>query len=120
MSLRLSDAGLLVAHVLLSVGGLLLIKIQSAEFRLALQRQDMIWPVAGLMALGAACYITGFLVWMIVLARNELSVVYPVVVGATLSLSSIAAAFMLGEHLSVQRLLGIVLVMVGIVVIVRS
>ncbi|WP_421988768.1 hypothetical protein [Roseococcus sp.] len=120
MALRPAEAGLLVVHVLLSVGGLLLIKTQASQLKLAWQRQDTLWPMSGLLALGAACYIGGFLIWMIVLARNELSVVYPIAVGATLALSSIAAAMLLGETLSLLRLAGIACIMLGVVVIVRS
>lgn len=120
MALRAAEAGLLAAHVALSVGGLLLIKTQAALLRLAWQRDEALWPVGGWVALGAALYIAGFLVWMVVLSRNELSVVYPIAVGATLALSSLAAVMLLGESLSLLRLTGIACIMLGVAVIVRS
>ena len=120
MALRAVEAGLLAAHVALSVGGLLLIKTQAAALRLAWQRQEALWPVGGWVALGAVFYVAGFLVWMIVLSRNELSVVYPIAVGATLALSSVAAVWLLGESLGPLRLFGIGCIMLGALVIVRS
>jgi len=96
MALRPAEVALLVTHVLLSVIGLLLIKTQAPQFQLAWERQDRLWSVGSLLALGAACYIGSFLIWMIVLARNELSVVYPIAVGSTLALSSLAAVMLIG------------------------
>lgn len=120
MALRWADVGLLATHVLLSVGGLLLIKTQATQLRLAWQQQAPLWPVGGWVALGAGMYIAGFLVWMVVLARNELSVVYPIAVGVTLVLSSVAALILLGESLGLLRLAGMACVMLGVVLIVRS
>lgn len=120
MALRPFEAALLAAHVAMSVAGLLLIKIQAPQFRLAWQRQEAFWSAGSLLALGMACYIGGFVIWMIVLARNELTVVYPIAVGSTLAVSSIAAVMLLGEGLSLFRIAGIVLIMAGVAVIVRS
>lgn len=120
MALRWADAGLLAAHVALSVGGLLLIKTQAALLRQAWQQGAALFPVGFWVALGAALYIAGFLVWMVVLARNELSVVYPIAVGATLALSSLAALLLLGEAVGALRAAGIACILLGVVLIVRS
>jgi len=120
MAFRAAEAGLLAAHVALSVGGLLLIKTQSGLLRLAWQRSEALWPVGGWVAFGAALYVAGFLVWMVVLSRNELTVVYPIAVGATLAISSLAAVLVLGESLNLLRLTGIACIMVGVVLVVRS
>ena len=93
---------------------------QAGLLRLAWQRSEALWPVGGWVAFGAALYVAGFLVWMVVLSRNELTVVYPIAVGATLAISSLAAVLVLGESLNLLRLTGIACIMVGVVLVVRS
>ncbi len=120
MALRGLDALLLAAHVLCSVAGLVLIKTHATQLRLAWQQGGALWPVSAWVALGAALYIGAFLVWLLVLARNELTVVYPIAVGATLAFSSLLAVVLLGETLGALRIAGILLIMLGVVAVVRS
>lgn len=120
MALRGLDALLLALHVVCSVAGLLLIKTYATQLRLAWQQGGALWPVSAWVVLGTVLYFGAFLVWMLVLARNELSVVYPIAVGATLAFSSLLAVALLGEALGPLRVGGILLIMLGVVLIVRS
>jgi multidrug transporter EmrE-like cation transporter len=56
---------------------------------------------------GAFLYIVSFLVWMVILARNDLTVAYPIAISLTLLLSTIGAAMLLGEPVSAMRTAGI-------------
>lgn len=120
MALRAADAGLLALHVLLSAGGLILIKSNAPGLRLAWQRAEIVSAPTMLLALGVGFYVAGFAIWVLVLARNELSVVYPIAVGATLAASSLAAALLFGEVLGAVRLAGIACILLGVALVVRS
>jgi multidrug transporter EmrE-like cation transporter len=80
-------------------------------------------PVAMLLApgvlVGLALYSVGTLLWLSALGRVELSQAYPFV-GVGFALTTLAGWWCFGDHISVQRLAGIALLVVGIVLVARS
>jgi multidrug transporter EmrE-like cation transporter len=105
------------AYVLLGVVGLVLLRANlSAATPLVRSGQFAVQPVA-LSALGALAYATSFCAWLIVLARVPLSVAYPVAVGATLAVSSVLAWALLGEAMTMQLVLGTLMIFAGVVVV---
>jgi multidrug transporter EmrE-like cation transporter len=114
-----TDILLFAAYTVTSVIGLLLLK-----HALPLVRVD--WPATLsvsspilLLAAGACLYISSFAVWMIILARQELSSAYPTAVGLTLVFSTIGAAVLLSEALTAARIVGIGLIFIGILLVTR-
>lgn len=69
---------------------------------------------------GASLYICSFLLWLILLAKNDLSVAYPIAAGLTLVCSSFAASSLLDEQITLGRILGIAVIFVGIWLVARS
>ncbi len=69
--------------------------------------------------LGLALYGAGTLVWLAALGRVEVSQAYPFV-GLGFVLTTILGYFLFGDHITFQRLAGILLVIAGIVVIART
>ena len=73
------------------------------------------WPIIG----GLACYVISVAVWIVGLSRVDVSIAYPM-----LSLGYVVNAFLawylFGEVLTMQRLLGIAIILVGVVVLTRS
>ena len=70
--------------------------------------------VAGVLLFGASV-----LVWMVALARSELSWAYPLL-GISYILVAISGWVVFGEHLSIYRILGIALVMAGAALVAAS
>src|SRR5476649_2458052 len=72
-------------------------------------------PIIG----GLTCYVLSVVVWIIALSRVDVSLAYPM-----LSLGYVVAAFgawyFLGEALSMQRLLAIVVILVGVALLART
>jgi len=68
---------------------------------------------------GLACYALSLVVWIMGLSRTDVTIAYPM-----LSLGYVVAAvgawFFLGEAISPQRLLGIAVILVGVVLLTRS
>jgi multidrug transporter EmrE-like cation transporter len=103
-----------------SVTSLLLIKhwlpLAQATFRTV-----ELFAVPNLLVCGGAIlYVVSFLIWMVILTRNDLTVAYPIAVGLTLLLSTIGATMLLNEPVSAMRVAGVVLIFAGIVTVVRS
>jgi multidrug transporter EmrE-like cation transporter len=103
-----------------SVASLMLIKHWLPEAQAAL-RIGNVFTMPGLFVCsGAFLYIVSFLVWMVILARNDLTVAYPIAISLTLLLSTLGAAMLLGEPVSAMRTAGIAIILAGIIVVVRS
>ena len=75
--------------------------------------------VIGLLLLGASLYVASFAVWLVILARHELSSAYPAAIGLTLAFSTLGAVLLLNEALNVARLVGIALIFLGIFLVTR-
>lgn len=70
-------------------------------------------------ALGIIIYVFSMIVWLMVLSRAEVSMVYPMT-SLGYILSVIAAYFLLGEHFSMLRISGVLVIMFGVFLIARS
>ena len=68
---------------------------------------------------GLVFYGLGFLVWLIVLAKAEVSYAYPLISLAYV-FTAVLARFMFGENLSLTRMLGILVTCLGVFLIARS
>ena len=116
----LTEASLFAAYMVCSAGGLLLVKYFLAPAR-AYWSTNHSFDTAGLwVAAGGAMYIASFLIWLLILSRNQLTVAYPLAIGLTLIASALGAAFFLQEHVSWMRALGIFAILAGAGLIVRS
>ncbi|WJF88960.1 SMR family transporter [Paraburkholderia bonniea] len=79
-------------------------------FRLATQ-----WPVIG----GLACYVISVVVWILGLSRVDVSIAYPML-SLGYVVNAFAAWYLFGEVLSLQRLIGIGIILLGVAVLARS
>ena len=116
---------LVLTGVLLNAAAQLLIKAgaeTAGQFSFTL---DNIWR-AGLhfalqwqILLGLTCYAISVVVWILALTRVQVSIAYPM-----LSLGYVVTAFaawmLFGEALTAQKLVGIAIIIVGVVVVARA
>jgi multidrug transporter EmrE-like cation transporter len=79
---------------------------------IAASQEPLVW-------FGFALYGAGALVWLLVLAKWDLSKAYPLV-GMGFLLTMASSVWMLGERLDWQRALGTLLVVTGVLFVVRS
>lgn len=79
-------------------------------------KMALVWLVAGL-----SCYAVSMLSWMLALTKYELSFAYPLL-GVTYILVYLGAVYwqQIGEQLSWQRTVGIMLILIGVVFINRK
>jgi multidrug transporter EmrE-like cation transporter len=68
---------------------------------------------------GTGCYALSLVFWIMALSRADLSAVYPMV-SLGFALNALLAWWLLGEALSLQRIAGIAVIMVGVALVARS
>ena len=69
---------------------------------------------------GLLIYGIGIITGVILIGRYPLTVAYPVVVGLSLAILAAISALVLGESLSVLKVAGTALILVGVVMLVRQ
>ena len=79
-------------------------------FKLATQ-----WPIIG----GLTCYVLSVVVWIIGLSRVDVTIAYPML-SLGYILNAVGAWYFLGETLSLQRLLAIGVILIGVAMLARS
>ena len=68
---------------------------------------------------GLACYAISVVVWILALSRVEVSVAYPMLsIGYVVN--AVAAYLLFGEAVTLQRLVGIGIIVVGVYIVARS
>jgi multidrug transporter EmrE-like cation transporter len=73
------------------------------------------WPIIG----GLTCYVFSVVVWILGLSRVDVSVAYPLL-SLGYVVNAFAAWYLFGEILSVQRLVGIGVILIGVAVLARG
>jgi multidrug transporter EmrE-like cation transporter len=68
---------------------------------------------------GVACYVVSLVVWIMGLSRVEVSIAYPMLSVGYL-LNAVAAWYLFGEAVSVTRLVGIGIIIIGVYIVARS
>jgi len=68
---------------------------------------------------GLACYVVSVAVWLIALSRVDVSIAYPML-SLGYIINAIAAHYLLGEAVTLQRWLGIGFIIVGVWLVARS
>ena len=123
--MSLASFGLVGVAVLLGVAAQLLLKAgTNAVGRFAFSLDNAV-PVGLQLALeprilgGTGCYALSLVLWVMALSRTEVSVMYPMV-SIGFALNALLAWWLLGEALSLQRIAGIAVIMVGVVLVARS
>ena len=123
--MNLVTFGLILTGVMLNACAQLLLKAGVNNIgRFAFSAENIIpigiklatqWPIIG----GLSCYVISVVVWILGLSRVDVTIAYPM-----LSLGYVVNAFLawylFGEVLSVQRLIGIAIILVGVLVLARS
>ena len=115
----------LMAGVLLNAAAQLALKAGTnriGEFAFSL---DNVVPIGLRVAsspyilLGLVCYVVSVVVWILGLSRVPVSVAYPML-SVGYIVNAIAAWMLFGESLTAQKLVGIGMIIIGVVLVARS
>lgn len=116
MNHRGFDFALAAVYVLLTVSSVICIKLglKGAELRLGSPTVIKITP---LLFIGLIGYVASFVLWIPVLARFELSYIFPLLAGSAQLLLLAGAIWILGEAPTPIQLVGALAVAVGLVLL---
>lgn len=125
LATRLSMLPLILTGVLLNAAAQLLLKAgmsRVGHFAFSLQNTlPIAIKVASTpeIALGLLSYVVSVVIWMLVLSRVEVSFAYPLV-SIGYIVTAVAAYFLFNENLSLVRIIGILVIMLGVYLMTRS
>jgi len=116
---------LILAGVLLNATAQLLLKAgTNAVGHFEFTRENVVpvgialatqWPILG----GLACYVVSVGVWLLGLSRVDVSIAYPML-SLGYIVNALAAWWLFGEAVTLQRAVGIGIIIVGVYVVARS
>ncbi len=116
---------LLMTGVLLNAGAQLLLKAGTNSVGVFEFSRDNIVPVGWRLATephivgGIGCYVISVVVWILALSRVEVSIAYPMLsIGYVIN--ALAAWYLFGEAVTIARLAGIGIIIIGVFVVARS
>lgn len=105
-------------YLLLSSGGLVLIKLGADSMSIAINKGAFNLSMSWISILGLLCYIGSFLLFSFVLVKKfDLTYIMPIVTGISQILVIVAGLTIFKEHISNFGIIGIFLVIVGIVML---
>jgi multidrug transporter EmrE-like cation transporter len=70
--------------------------------------------------LGGICYASGFLIWLLLLKTHPLSVAFPLAASSLIISTQLFGYFLLGENMSLNKMIGLTIIMIGIVVLFKN
>jgi multidrug transporter EmrE-like cation transporter len=116
---------LLMTGVLLNAGAQLLLKAGTNSVGVFAFSSENLMPVGWKLATephiigGIGCYAISVMVWIMALSRVEVSVAYPMLsIGYVVN--ALAAWYLFGEAVTLTRLAGIGIIIIGVYVVARS
>lgn len=105
-----------IAYLLFAQTAVLLVKLGSTNTSLTFQNGDLSISVNIKMLLGLCLYVCSFLLWIVVLSRNDLSVVTPIITGANYIIPMAIGVAMLHERMSTQQWVGAAVILAGLII----
>ena len=105
---------LFVVQAVISAAGVLILRanLEGFTFRNSLTNVRELGPIL----LGVLLYGLSFLMWLAILSKTEVSIAYPITIGLTLVFTLIGARIFLNETLTIQAVIGITLITIGVLV----
>lgn len=123
--MKLIEFGLILFGVLLNAAAQLFLKAgvrQIGHFEFSVANIGQITaklavnlPIIG----GLSCYVISVIVWIMALSRVEVSMAYPMLSIGYL-VNALLAWWLFGEAVGPQRLAGIAVIIVGVIIVARS
>lgn len=108
---------LIAIYLLLSVGGLVLVKLGGNSGTIAFANSTLNFNISLISLLGLCCYVISFLMFTKIITMYDLSYIFPICTGIAQILSLVAAYFIFKEQISIYGFIGIVSVILGIVLL---
>lgn len=120
--MRLADYAIVIAIGLLSAVGQYLLKVgitattNTASGPAALVMRAVANPS---LLLAGVAYVVAFAIYLLVLARSDVSQIFPVAIGVNVLCVALMAVLVLGEAVTIPRMVGMAAIVIGVYVVTR-
>lgn len=104
-------------YILLSTGGLVLVKLGGNSGTLGISNCTLNFNVNLISAIGLICYICSFLLFTKIISTYDLSYILPICTGVVQVLSLVAAYFIFKERINIYGFIGIASIIAGIILL---
>ncbi len=112
---------LIISYIVLSVAGQILFKYGvNKKFSFSYMSGSINISINWISIIGAMCYVASFLLFLLLLSKYDLSRINPILVGLTYILALVAAVMVLKESITAVQMFGIVFILAGILLILKS
>lgn len=109
---------LIALYLVFSLAGVFLFKIGcQKEFMISLSTGIFSLHISLLSILGLISYVCSFLMYMFLISKFDMTYIVPVTTGLTYILTFILAVLIFKESITVNKVLGSVLILVGVLII---
>ena len=103
-------------YLILTVAGLVFMKLGGNPGSLAVKEGTITFGMSIVSGIGFVCYLCSFLLFTRVVVMFDLSYIYPIVTGIVQILTLIASAVVFKEHMTVQSVVGAIIIIIGIII----
>ena len=108
----------IIIYLVLSVGGLILVKSGSENVNIAIQNGTFNFEMGIKAMLGMIAYIGSFLIYTFYIIKTfDLSYIFPIITGITQVLVILAGIFIFMEQINAYAIGGIILIIIGVVLL---
>ena len=107
----------ILAYLTLSTLGLTLLKLSVSTAELSSTASLLRLLGDYKFIIGFVSYVASFSLWLILLSKKDLSYIYPIVVGLSYVIIMITAFLFFRENITMNKALGAVLILLGVVII---
>lgn len=107
---------LVVIYLLLTISGLVLIKLGGNSGSLSITQGNVNFGVSLISLIGLICYIGSFLLYTRIVVIFDLSYITPLCTGIVQILTLIASKLIFKENISIQGVIGASIIIIGLII----
>ncbi len=107
---------LVVIYLLLTMSGLVLIKLGGNSGSLSITQGNVNFGVSLISLIGLICYIGSFLLYTRIVVIFDLSYITPLCTGIVQILTLIASKLIFKENISIQGVIGASIIIIGLII----
>jgi drug/metabolite transporter (DMT)-like permease len=105
-------------YLTLSLSGVVLFKLGTEkEFLVSIYNGIFSFKISFISLLGLVCYGCSFLMYMLLISKFDMTYIVPITTGITQVLTVILAVLIFKESLTISKIAGTALVIIGVVII---
>ena len=109
---------MIVIYLLLSTGGLVLIKLGANSVELGVKQGIFNCSISIVSIVGLICYIGSFLIFTFVIVKKfDLTYIMPILTGISQVIVILAGLLVFKEHIGIYGIAGIIFVILGVIML---